>query len=194
MNIHRVRLTRRHVIIDWLTPEGSHGLKLKDNPLPEFRTAIENLSGLVLEILHLPTDYGAGLTATGVTVTDKQDTQLVTITAKKEITDCNSPFNIATPLRFLDLPKEEGSYSPPLSAHQVALVEAVLNEAKRYVKGERAQGTLPLDDGKDDPDDEEQPTPEEGDALDFSQQRQAEEAGVASTPEEKPKRSRKKRA
>ncbi len=193
MNIHKIRLTRRHVVIDWETPEGTFGLKLKDNPLPEFRKAVEDLSSLVLEILHLPTDYGAGLIPTGITITDKQDSQLVTIVAKKELTDCNSPFNIATPLRFLDLPKEEGSYSPPLNAKQVALVEAVINEAKRYVKGERAQGQLPLDD-MDAADEEAEAVEDEADELDMGQQRQAEEAGVASTQEEKPKRGRKKRA
>lgn len=169
MDIKSVRITRRHIVIDWTTPEGDFGLKLRDNPLPSFTRAVEALGALVLDILHLPTEYGKGLTATGITVADKQGTHLVCITAKKELTDCNAPFNIATPLRFLDHPKEEGTYSPPLTDAQVGLVEAVIKEAKKYVKGDRAQGQLPLGGKPDDEDGEgDGPAePQEGDVLNF---------------------------
>ena len=133
------------MLIEWETPEGEQSLSCRDVPLPSFITAVENLAPVVLEILHLPSDYIHGLKPTGVTVSNKQEVDLVTIVATKELTDCNSPFNISTPLRFLECPKEEGSYSPPLNDKQVAAVEQVLLEAKGYVQGHRAQGQLPLD-------------------------------------------------
>jgi hypothetical protein len=118
----------------------------------------------VTEILHLPKSYlgseskeEAGktlnpLTVSGITITDKQEVRLVTIVAKKDLPDAHSPFNIATPLRFLEHPEEEGSYSPALTDKQGALIEELIEEAKRYVKGERAQGSLPLEDDSDETD------------------------------------------
>lgn len=187
MDIRSVRIKRRAVVIDYENEGETHSVTSRDNPLPSFVKAVEGLGSLVLDILHLPTDYQHGLKPTGLTVTGKQGTQLVSIVAQKELTDCNSPFNIATPLRFLSLPEEEGSYSPPLSEKQVALVDSVIKEAKKYVKGDRAQGQLPLvitnddDEGGDDGQDD----PSEGDPLKF------EPAPAAESPKAKATRKKK---
>ena len=164
MNIQKVRLKRRAVEISYESNGEQHNITSRDMPLPSFVKSVENLTSLVLDVLHLPTDYQKGLKPTGITLTEKQETHLVTITATKELTDCNSPFNIATPLRFLSVPQEEGSYSPPLTEKQVALVDAVIREAKDYVKGNRAQGQLPLD-AEDDMTDEDDQAEDEGDDL-----------------------------
>lgn len=160
MYVQKVRLTRSKVAVEYKTPTGeSHSLECSDAPLPSFVAAIHALAALILDVLHLPSDYGEHLTPTGLTLTDKQEAKLVTITGKKDLPDAHAPFNIATPLRFLAHPETEGSYSPPLTDDQVALVEEVLEEAKKYVKGERAQGQLPLD-STDDEEGSEPETPE----------------------------------
>ena len=151
MYVQKVRLTRSKVAVEYRTPTGeAHSLECADAPLPSFVAAIHALAPLILEVVHLPAEYGDHLTPTGLTLTDKQEAKLVTLTGKKELPDAHAPFNIATPLRFMAHPETEGSYSPPLTDAQVALVNEVLEEAKRYVKGERAQGQLPLDGATDD--------------------------------------------
>jgi len=145
MKIKKVRIKRRAVVIDYEANGEDHSVTSRDTPLPSFVKAVENLGTLILDILHLPTEYIHGLKPAGLTIVDKQDTELVCIVAQKELTDCNSPFNIATPLRFMGTPQEEGSYSPPLTGAQVALVEEVLKEAHAYIDGHRAQGQLPLE-------------------------------------------------
>lgn len=184
MEIKKVRITRKAVVIDYHNEGEEHAIVSRDMPLPSFVKAVENLAPVLLDVLHLPNDYIHGLTVTGLTLVDKQDTWLVCITAKKELNDCNSPFNIATPLRFLAVPGEEGSYSPPLKDNQVDLINEVIGEAKAYVGGQRAQGTLPLVDPKEDGPTE----PEGGDVLDFGKT-QTPQTGEAT--ETKAKRGRK---
>ncbi len=151
LTIHKVRITRRHVIIKYSNNSAEIEMTENECPLPSFKTAVENLVPLVLQICHLPETYNEGMRASGLTLTAKG---LVTIQASKSFDDASSPLNIATPLRFLDLPEEEGTYSPALTVEQVALVDSVIEEAKQYILGNRAQGTLPLEEDEDplDPD------------------------------------------
>jgi hypothetical protein len=164
MRITKVRLKQRAVVIEYENEGETHSVTSRDVPLPSFVAAVANLSSLVLDILHLPKDYAEGLKSTGLTMVETQEVELVCIVATKELPECHSPFNIATPLRFLEHPKEEGSYSPALGSDQVAAVQEVVAEAKKYVKGERAQGQLPLEPEADEG--EPDPAPE-GDVLEF---------------------------
>lgn len=191
MYVQKVRLTLSKVAIDYKTPTGeSHSLECSDAPLPSFVAAIHALSALILDVLHLPSDYGEHLTPTGLTLTDKQEAKLVTITGKKDLPDAHAPFNIATPLRFLEHPETEGSYSPSLTDKQVALVEEVLEEAKKYVKGERAQGQLPLGstDGDDEGSESDEPETPAAPLLKFSGA--TNENGTEQPVPEKPKAKR----
>lgn len=192
MRIKKVRLKQRAVVIEYASEKETHTLTSRDNPLPSFMKAVENLKPLVLSILHLPTEYGENLTPTGLTMADKQETELVTIMAKKKLVDSHSPFNIATPLRFLAHPEEEGSYSPALDDKDVAAVMEVLEEAKKYVAGERAQGQFPLasPDGGDE--EEGEAEPQGGDVLDFGKGKQ--EAAAPAGAIQPPKRRRKSSA
>src|SRR5690606_7626171 len=113
-----------------------------------------------------------------------------TITGKKDLPDAHAPFNIATPLRFLEHPETEGSYSPPLTEDQVALVEEVIDEAKKYVKGARAQWQLPLDSTDDEGEGSEpdEPEPPAAPLLKFSGA--TNENGTEQPVPEKPKAKR----
>lgn len=162
MNITKIRRKRTAVVIEYTTDNNDFAVTAHEPPLPSFDAALAALVPVVLDVLHLPKTYAGTkgedgallnpLTVTGLTISEKQEVRLVTLVAKKDLPDAHSPFNIATPMRFLEHPETEGSYSPALTDKQVALVEALLEQAEKYIEGERAQGTLPLDsdDGDED--------------------------------------------
>jgi hypothetical protein len=178
MNITKIRRKRTAVVVEYENEGNDYVLTAHEPPLPSFDAALKAITPLVVDILHLPKAYLGTkseeeegkvlneLTVSGITITTKQEVRLVTIVAKKDLPDAHSPFNIATPLRFLEHPDEEGSYSPALSDKQGALIEELIEEAKKYVKGERAQGTLPLDQEEDE-DGEGEAEPAEGRQIPF---------------------------
>jgi hypothetical protein len=164
MEIYKIRRKRTAVVIDYTNEGEQHSVTSTDRPLQSFDDALNALAPLVVEILHLPKSYLGTeskeekgkllnpLTVSGITIAQKQEVRLVTLVAKKDLPDAHSPLNIATPLRFLEHPEEEGSYSPALTDKQGALIEELIEEAKKYAKGERAQGTLPLESDEDETD------------------------------------------
>ncbi len=178
MKITKVRLTRSKVSVEYENEGDTFAVVSHDRPLPSFYEAVAALCPIILSILHLPATYAGTpnpkdlattlhpLKPTGLTISEKQDVRLVCLTAHKELPDSHSPFNIATPLRFLEHPQEEGSYSPALTAEQVAAIDAVIAEAKKYVGGARAQGVLPLE-TPEDTEKEAAAEPQSGDVLDF---------------------------
>lgn len=193
MEIKKVRLKRRAVVIEYDNAGEVHTVTSRDAPLPSFVKAVEALAPLILDICHLPSEYIHGLKPTGLTLVEKQETQMVVVVGQKELTDCNSPFNISTPVRFLSVPKEEGSYSPPLKESQVALVDEVIAQAKKYVKGDRAQGQLPLEaekkDEDDKPDSDEEEGEKKGSLLPFNGEK-GEEPGADQDAPDKPAKPR----
>lgn len=158
MDITAIKLTRTKVFIAYSTKElGDATLEHADKPLPSFYKAMEALSPLVIETLGLPKSYvgkkpaegdkepGLPLTPTGITIHLKGESRMVCITATKVLADTPSPFNITVPNRYMDAPTKEGSSSVPYSDKHVNLLEDVIEEAKKYLRGERAQGQLPLE-------------------------------------------------
>jgi hypothetical protein len=144
LTITHVELTRRHVIIHYLNNTAGIELTEVDAPLPSFKSALNAIADLVIKICHLPAGYVKDLRVRSLTFNDKNQ---VTIKADKSFDDASAPLTIKTPNRFLATPEEEGEYSPPLKPDQVALLDTLREEAKAYIKGERAQGTLALEDG-----------------------------------------------
>jgi hypothetical protein len=141
MEIQSVRRTRKKVTIRYRKADGEiHQLTHNEKPKPDFDLAIEALRPLIIGILGLPESYGEGLKPTGLTIAgeDKQ----VCLVAIKDIPDANGVFNIATPLRFLDHPATEGTFTQPLTEEQVKLVDAVCEQAEAYLTGDRMQGVL----------------------------------------------------
>ena len=103
---------------------------------------MDALAPLVCELCELPRDYIAGLTVSGLTLCESGKVEFVTIVAKKEIAGNSRPFNIATPLIPIDQPEEgEGSH---LTIAQAILVETAVEEARKYIRGERSQGQMKL--------------------------------------------------
>lgn len=155
LTILKVRRTRKHVVIEYRNGDEDHKLKSRDNPLPAFDNAIAALAPLVCQLIKVPATYVENMRAVGITITDGSGNEQVMVIAAKSLDDAQGPFNIATPLRLMDLPEAEGSYTPPLGADQVALIDEVVEQAKAYILGNRAQGQIEFkkDDADEDEDD-----------------------------------------
>lgn len=166
LTILKVRRTRKHVAIEYRNGDEDHKLKSRDKPLPAFDNAIAALAPLVCELLHLPKTYVENMRAVGVTITDGSGNEQVMLIASKSLDDAQGPFNIATPLRLMDLPEAEGSYTPPLGANQVALIDEVVEQAKQYILGNRAQGQIEFE--KEDADDESEDDPNQGELVEMT--------------------------
>ena len=142
LNIRKIRRSSKKLAFVFLNGEEEHSASYKDNPLPTFGPSLDALAPLVCELCELPKDYMAGLTVSGLTLCESGKVECVTIVAKKEIAGNSRPFNIATPLIPIDQPEEgEGSH---LTIAQAILVETALEEARKYIRGERAQGQMKL--------------------------------------------------
>lgn len=142
LNIRKIRRSSKKISFTYLNVEEEHAAAYKDNPLPTFGPSLDALAPLVCELCDLPRDYIVGLTVSGLTLCESGKVEYVTIVAKKEIAGNSRPFNIATPLIPIDQPEEgEGSH---LTIAQAILVETALEEARKYIRGERSQGQMRL--------------------------------------------------
>lgn len=142
LNIRKIRRSSKKLSFTYLNGEEEHAAAYKDNPLPSFGPSLDALAPLVCELCDLPKDYMAGLTVSGLTLCESGKVECITIVAKKEIAGNSRPFNIATPLIPIDQPEEgEGSH---LTIAQAILVETAVEEARKYIRGERSQGQMKL--------------------------------------------------
>lgn len=152
LTIHAVKRTRRFIFIDYAVGDESMTVRSNDNPLPDFTKALDDLALLVGVICHLPEDYcTTGMKIDGIKLIT-QGARVVSVVAQKSVHDASKAFKIVTPGRLLEHPTEEGSYTPPLPDMWIAVVEEIIEQAKQYVLGNRAQGQLPLEGDEDDGD------------------------------------------
>jgi len=104
-------------------------------------------------ICHLGANYvKSGLRVVKLDVGEKGGAPTVALHCRKDIDDAAKEFAFKTPERLLAHPTQEGKYTPPLPKDDVALVEEMIEQAKQYVFGNRAQGEIQFD-GDEDEDD-----------------------------------------
>jgi hypothetical protein len=154
--IQTVTRSRRFISIGYTLGDEHHQLDSNENPLPSFTKALDALIPLTCQILEVPENYSTNLTVQGITMGTMRDVATVSIHAKKSLSLAGKMLKLATPPVLMSTPKTEGGITPPLKDEQASLVDEVVEEAKRYVKGERAQGTLSLDDDDEGEDEGEQ--------------------------------------
>lgn len=152
----KVKITRRAVVIKYDQGNGSFAIDEPDNPLPEFPAALAALAPLVSLICHLPKEYhAADLRVMGFDIGSKGGARTVVIHASKSLDDASKQFEFSTPERLLEKPTEEGEYSTPLTEAKAAFVWEAIEEACKYVRGERAQGVMKFEEpekpGESDP-------------------------------------------
>lgn len=116
-------------------------LSCSQKALPEFYLALNELGKHVVKICELPDEYVGGLTVLGVKFTWTDEIMGAVISAKKALSECDSPLFLNTP----HMP--ERPYSPTgggkcLPAKTTEALEKLLEEAERYVHGERVQLSL----------------------------------------------------
>lgn len=134
-------------------------LKTKDIPRPEFKTALDNLQPHLLTILELPTGYGKNMRISGISLSVKGDVTSANIKAVKTLQNSNSAFNIVTPKKPMSC-GEEASGADLLTDECISAIEELVSEAKLFIKGERLQSELRLED-TDDEDEEPEEIEEE---------------------------------
>jgi hypothetical protein len=190
--ITRVKRSPSRIVIDYDKGADSHCEKSRDNPLPDFILSLDALIPLVCTICELPENYGANLKVLGVTMGTQGGADTVQIVAQKSLSQAGKLLPIVTPPRLLAHPTQEGSYTEPLTTKDADLVHEVIEQAKAYVKGERAQGQLPLGEEEEEETTEGEDTPDNVEHLPGLNGSPAE----AEEPEhaEKPKRARKSRS
>jgi hypothetical protein len=116
-----------------------HGVETDDPPLPSLHAALQALKPHFLQIMELDEDYGEGMDVLGVTLKWKVDSETgdrriksATISVKKKLHEItNDVVPISTPHT------ESG-----LSDACRDAIEALCEEAERFVDGDRAQGDL----------------------------------------------------
>lgn len=129
-------------VLEWKDTDAKqsivHSLSSHDEPRPEFNAALQALTSAVLTICDLPLGYDADMKVSGVTLM-KHDTMGLgcVITALKKVPHVNSPLVINTP--FCTENSGDGNGDGGLWPREVALLEALVAEAERYRKGDRAQ-------------------------------------------------------
>lgn len=156
IGITSVKLGRKTISIAWTQGEASFDLCERDNPLPAFYPAFTALASVAGIICHFPKNYAEeGLRIIGLTIGDAGGVNTISIKAKKDIDDAQREFSFSTPTRLLAHPIQEGKYTPPLAKEDAALVGEAIEQAKAYVRGERAQGQIAFE-GDDDDDGEDE--------------------------------------
>jgi len=148
--------TKSRIVIDYTQGEGAFELDERDNPLPAFNKAFEALPALVMEICHLPETWLPNLRVIGFEMGSQGGGATVSLICRKSFDDAAKELQFKTPPRFLEHPTEPGSYTPALPEKLANLVWEAVEQSKEYVKGNRAQGQLPLgsdddEDGDEDP-------------------------------------------
>jgi hypothetical protein len=146
IDILEAHRTRKSICITWQQGDGSFELAEPDNPLPAFTKAFDALTALVTTIIHVPKEWAANLRVTGLKMSKQGGADQVSFVFRKGLDDASKEFVAVTPPRLLAHPTEPGSYTPPLTNAEAALVWEAVEQAKAYVKGDRAQGVISFDD------------------------------------------------
>lgn len=169
IEIASVQRTRKTVVIFYRQGDGKFDLDERDNPLPSFGQAFDALTPLVSSILHVPETWAAeNLRVVGLIMGEQGGAATVQLVCRKSLSDASKEFPFKTPPRLLAHPTEPGSYTPPLINAEAALVWEAVEQAKLYVRGDRAQGQIAFDDGDAGADDGTGTTePEAGQNLEF---------------------------
>jgi len=135
--INKVKTKDALIQIDYTLKNGDElSVKYRDRARPEFYGAMAALVIPALKMLELPETYRAACAATGVSFTWSKDIMGAVITMQKSIEIAQAPLIINTP----HIPEEP--YGGTGQCMPVAMVEAlqnVIDEAKRYIAGDRAQ-------------------------------------------------------
>lgn len=153
IQILEAKRTRRFIRIHYRKGDEDFKIRSNENPLPEFSQALDALVPIVISVCEVPKSWDTGLRVTGFSVGDLRDAKTVSIQAIKDVSLSGAVLEFTTPAALLSTPTTEGAITTPLAKSLVALVDEAIERAKEYALGQRAQGTLDIDEDADEDDD-----------------------------------------
>lgn len=166
IDIISVQRTRKTIVIHWQQGDGKFDLDERDNPLPSFGQAFDALPPVVGMICKFSPHWcSENLRVIGIIMGEQGGAATVQLVCRKSISDASKEFAFKTPPRLLAHPTEPGSYTPPLSDKDAALVWEAVEQAKLYVRGDRAQGQIAFEDDAGSDDGSGETAPEAGEEL-----------------------------
>lgn len=121
-------------------------LKCNEPPLESFKDSLKALVPYVVKDLELPDSYATTLKVRGVTFSfgGEFDTMGAVVTSLKTLRNSNAPLVLNTPHKTVEPYNEGGDESNCLSLGFCSALDDVIEEAIKYVQGNRAQQQLPL--------------------------------------------------
>lgn len=144
----KIRYRDGETTITWLEDAGDrptvhkHELVSREDPEPEFFTALDALVPQVLKLLELPADYGAEghFLVQGLSLSyDKDGRRSVVVTCLRSLAGADAPLVVNTPsLPYPDLDDDK----PSLTYTFAASTDDVCARAERFINGARAQQDL----------------------------------------------------
>jgi len=134
---------RNKIKQDW----DQFSLACLDEPKPEFQVALQALSEDVIDMCELPEDYQKRIMVTGVSFSYGGDGEIMgaTIISQMALNRSNVNLNLNTPHKPSEPYSEGGDVSQCLSQDCIERLTYLMLEAEDYVKGNRAQGELFVD-------------------------------------------------
>jgi hypothetical protein len=150
ITVRLVRYNLRNIRIEWENNGDSYAVTFHENPLPSFMKALEALPPHVADLCDMPDKDVEKITATGVTIRPLgEDNSQALIVARKTIRKGKRVFNISTPLLPMYSAKDaEKKGSDCMTEDQARAIMKVATEARKYIRGERAQGRLEYEEEK----------------------------------------------
>ena len=166
MKFKTIKVSAKLVSLEYITAvEGGDvhtDVTYPDDPLPSFKKAMEAMTPFVLDIVSLQESYGQSITVTGLKVKHLDDAKIGLQLICQRALPSGRVWNFNTPYVESGLEETPGL----LSADCVKAVQTVINEAEKYLKGERSQQEIPLEEGTA----ESKGEPGEPDPLDHSEE------------------------
>ncbi len=151
--------TRRFIDILYMKGDEKFMVQSKDNPLPAFSRALDALAPLVGVICEAPEKWTTNLRVMGITLSMMRDAKTVRVHLQKSLALSLTVLHFQTPPVLLSTPSTEGPVVTPLSPAQADLIHEVVEQAKRYIRNERAQGVMDFGDDGDEDMGEDEPLP-----------------------------------
>lgn len=117
-----------------------------------FWQALENLVPHAMEVLELDEGYGENVRCTGLSISyadDEDSTRTVVLTLQKDLAETNSPFVFNTPAKPCNPYGGGEDDFNCLPEKMVKAIDAVIDQARAYLGGERQTVQLSLGDWQD---------------------------------------------
>ena len=151
MKITKVKIEKSKTRIHYLLPVrgrpedmDEYTLSCSDAPKPSFYDAANALKAHAAAICEMAPGWAHNLEIKGVSFSWSNDVMGATITALKPLSGSNAPLVINTPHKPETPYSEGGDETNCLTPECADALRTLLNEARDYVDGDRAQNLLPF--------------------------------------------------